>query len=189
MRSLGYDRYGAGGGDFGAGIATFMALVDPGPLIGLHLTNLELTPYTGPGSRALSPPEQEYLGQARLWGQAEHGYYAIQSTKPQTLGYALNDSPAGLAAWILEKWRSWADSDGDLDGRFSREFLLTTVTIYWVTQTRSARRTSSTCPPGSPCSPTSSPTTVNLPASGPNASTTSAGGHPCRPADISPPPR
>ena len=68
MRSLGYDRYGAGGGDFGAGIATFMALVDPGPLIGLHLTNLELTPYTGPGSRALSPPEQEYLGQARLWG-------------------------------------------------------------------------------------------------------------------------
>ena len=135
MRRLGYDRYGAGGGDFGAGIATFMALVDPGPLIGLHLTNLELTPYTGPGSRPLSPPEHQYLEQARLWGQAEHGYYAIQSTKPQTLGYALNDSPAGLAAWILEKWRSWSDCGGDLESRFSRDFLLTVVTLYWVTGT------------------------------------------------------
>jgi pimeloyl-ACP methyl ester carboxylesterase len=57
------------------------------------------------------------------------------AAKPQTLGYGLNDSPAGLAAWILEKWRSWADSRGDLDGRFSREFLLTILTIYWVTQT------------------------------------------------------
>jgi pimeloyl-ACP methyl ester carboxylesterase len=135
MRSLGYQRYGAGGGDFGAGIATFMALADPGPLTGLHLTNLELTPYTGPGSRPLSPAEHAYLEQARLWGQAEHGYYAIQSTKPQTLGYALNDSPAGLAAWILEKWRSWSDCRGDLESRFSRDFLLTVVTLYWVTGT------------------------------------------------------
>jgi hypothetical protein len=65
----------------------------------------------------------------------EGGYKAIQSTKPQTLGYGLNDSPAGLAGWILEKWRSWADSRGNLDERFSRDFLLTTVTLYWVTQT------------------------------------------------------
>src|SRR5204863_1493120 len=71
---------------------------------------------------------------AEFW-QAEYGYKAIQSTKPQTLAYGLNDSPAGLAAWILEKWRSWADSRGDLDDRFSRDFLLTTVTVYWVTQT------------------------------------------------------
>ena len=65
----------------------------------------------------------------------ESGYKAIQSTKPQTVGYGLNDSPAGLAAWVLEKWRSWSDSGGDLDGRFSREFLLTVLTIFWATQT------------------------------------------------------
>jgi pimeloyl-ACP methyl ester carboxylesterase len=135
MRGLGYARYAAGGGDFGSGIATFMALDDPGPLIGLHLTNLELTPWAGPGSRPLSAAEQAYLEQARRWDQAERGYTAIQSTKPQTLGYALNDSPAGLAAWILEKWRSWSDCHGYLESRFSRDFLLTVVTVYWVTST------------------------------------------------------
>jgi pimeloyl-ACP methyl ester carboxylesterase len=135
MRGLGYARYAAGGGDFGAGIATFMALGDPGPLIGLHLTGLELTPWAGPGSRPLSAAERAYLEQARRWGQAERGYTAIQSTKPQTLGYALNDSPAGLAAWILEKWRSWSDCRGDLESRLPRDFLLTVVTLYWVTST------------------------------------------------------
>jgi pimeloyl-ACP methyl ester carboxylesterase len=133
MRGMGYARYGAGGGDFGAGIATFMALDDPAPLIGLHLTNLELAPYTGPGSRPLSGRERAYLEQAERWDETERGYTAIQSTKPQTLGYALNDSPAGLAAWILEKWRSWSDCGGDLESRFSRDFLLTLVTLYWVT--------------------------------------------------------
>jgi pimeloyl-ACP methyl ester carboxylesterase len=135
MRGLGYDRYAAGGGDFGAGIATFMALDDPGPLIGLHLTNLELSPYTGPGSRPLTRAEAGYLDQARRWDETERGYTAIQSTKPQTLGYALNDSPAGLAAWILEKWRSWSDNDGRLESRLARDFLLTIVTLYWVTGT------------------------------------------------------
>ncbi len=112
-----------------------MALDDPGPLLGLHLTNLELAPYTGPGARPLSAAEQQYLEQSRRWDQAERGYTAIQSTKPQTLGYALNDSPAGLAAWILEKWRSWSDCDGDPGSRFTRDFLLTVVTLYWVTST------------------------------------------------------
>jgi pimeloyl-ACP methyl ester carboxylesterase len=135
MRGLGYPRYAAGGGDFGAGIATFMALDDPGPLIGLHLTNLELAPYTGPGSRPLSPAERRFVEQAGRWDEAERGYTAIQSTKPQTLGYALTDSPAGLAAWILEKWRSWSDSGGDPAARFSADFLLTVVTLYWVTGT------------------------------------------------------
>jgi len=135
MHGLGYARYGAGGGDFGAGIATFMAIDDPGPLIGLHLTNLELAPYTGPGSRPMSGRERAYAEQSRRWDQTERGYTAIQSTKPQTLGYALNDSPAGLAAWILEKWRSWSDCGGDLESRFSPDFLLTVVTLYWVTGT------------------------------------------------------
>jgi len=135
MHGLGYDRYGAGGGDFGAGIATFMAMDNPEPLIGLHLTNLELAPWTGPGSRPLSAAEQAYLAQADRWDQTERAANAIQSTKPQTLGYALNDSPAGLAAWILEKWRSWSDCHGDLESAFSRDFLLTVVTLYWVTST------------------------------------------------------
>lgn len=135
MRGLGYERYGAGGGDFGSSVATFMALDDRSPLIGLHLTNLDLSPYTGEGSRPLSEAERIYLTHRNQWDAVERGYSAIQSTKPQTLGYALNDSPAGLAAWILEKWRTWADSGGDLDGRFSRDFLLTVVTLYWVTQT------------------------------------------------------
>ena len=135
MRGLGYDRYGAQGGDFGAGVTTFMALDDPEPMVGIHLSNLEISPYTGPGSQPLSEAERAYLAQKQRWSEAERGYSAIQSTKPQSLGYGLNDSPAGLAAWVLEKWRSWADCRGDLDGRFSRDFLLTTVTLYWVTAT------------------------------------------------------
>jgi pimeloyl-ACP methyl ester carboxylesterase len=135
MRGLGYERYGAGGGDFGAGVASLMALDDPERVLGVHLSNLELAPFTGPGSRTLSEAEQAYLEQNRRWADAERGYSAIQSTKPQTLGYALNDSPAGLAAWVLEKWRSWTDSGGELERRFSREFLLTTVTLYWATET------------------------------------------------------
>ncbi len=135
MRGLGYQRYAAHGGDFGAGVVTFMALDDPEPMLGVHLSNLEIPPYTGPGSRPLSQAERTYLERNQAWWQAEGGYKAIQSTKPQTLGYGLNDSPAGLAAWILEKWRSWADSGGDPDGRFSRELLLTTLMIYWATQT------------------------------------------------------
>jgi len=135
MRGLGYERYGAHGTDFGAGVSTFMALDDPEPMIGVHLSNLDNAPYTGPGARPLSGAERAYLDVSQRWYKAEGGYKAIQSTKPQTVGYGLNDSPAGLAAWVLEKWRSWSDSGGDLDGRFSREFLLTVLTIFWATQT------------------------------------------------------
>jgi pimeloyl-ACP methyl ester carboxylesterase len=135
MQGLGYERYGAGGGDFGAGVATSMAIEDPAPMIGIHLTTMELRPPTGEGTRALTEAENAYVSRLRQWDEVERGYSAIQSTRPQTLGYALNDSPAGLAAWILEKWRSWSDSGGDLEARFSRDFLLTMLTLYWVTET------------------------------------------------------
>ena len=135
MRGLGYERYGAGGTDFGSGVSTFMALIDPEPLIGLHLTNLELSPYIGPDARPLSDAEAEYLSRTASWNETEGAYRAVQSTKPQTLAYGLTDSPAGLAAWILEKWRSWSQSGGDLDAHVSRDFLLATVTLYWVTST------------------------------------------------------
>jgi pimeloyl-ACP methyl ester carboxylesterase len=135
MVGLGYTRYGSGGGDFGAGVATLMALNWPKSVIGIHLSNLELAPYTGRGSKPLSAAEHAYLETSDAWRQVEGGYKAIQSTKPQTLAYALNDSPAGLAAWISEKWRSWSDSTGDLDAHFSRDFMLTLITLYWVTGT------------------------------------------------------
>jgi pimeloyl-ACP methyl ester carboxylesterase len=135
MRGLGYHRYGAQGGDFGAAVATFMALDDPAHMLGIHLSSLDIAPYTGPGSRPLSEAERSYLAQYERWREDDRGYGAIQSTRPQTVGYGLNDSPVGLAAWVLEKWRAWADSGGDLDATFSRDFLLTVVTLYWATQT------------------------------------------------------
>jgi pimeloyl-ACP methyl ester carboxylesterase len=133
MAGLGYERYAAGGGDFGAGVATYMAFDDPERVLGLHLTTFEIAPDMG--AKPPTDAEQAFLDQNVEWAERERGYSAIQSTKPQTLSYALNDSPAGLAAWILEKWRSWTDSGGDLDTSFDRDFLLTLVTLYWVTQT------------------------------------------------------
>jgi pimeloyl-ACP methyl ester carboxylesterase len=131
MRGLGYERYAAQGGDFGAGVASFMAIDDPGAVLGVHLTNLELAP---PDADRLTDAERAYTEQQRRWSDVERGYSSIQSTKPQTVGYGLTDSPAGLAAWIMEKWRSWTDSEGDLDAYFGREFLLTTLMVYWVTR-------------------------------------------------------
>ena len=135
MRGLGYERYGAHGADWGAAVSTFMALDEPGPMIGLHLANLDSAPYTGPGSRPLSDAERAYVADFQRWLDEERAYGAIQSTRPQTLAYGLNDSPAGLAAWILEKWRLWGDTGGDIESRFSRDFLLTNVTLYWATAT------------------------------------------------------
>ena len=86
MRGLGYERYGAQGGDFGAAVGTFMALDDPKPMIGLHLSNLDNDPYTGPGSRPLTEAERTYMAEHQRWLDVERGYGAIQSTKPQTLG-------------------------------------------------------------------------------------------------------
>ena len=133
MQGLGYERYGAHGSDFGAGVATFMALNDPARLSGIHLSTPEVLPYLGPGSPPLTPTEQAYLDQVARWDETERGYSAIQSTRPQTLGYGLTDSPAGLAAWLAEKWRAWSDSGGDVDGRIGRDALLTTITLYWAT--------------------------------------------------------
>jgi pimeloyl-ACP methyl ester carboxylesterase len=133
MQSLGYPRYGAHGGDFGAGVATMMALAHPARVIGIHVSTAEMWPYTGPGARALTSEEQAYVDHVGSWDATERGYSAVQSTRPQTLGYALNDSPAGLAAWVLDKWRSWSDSGGDLDATFGRDALLTMLTLWWAT--------------------------------------------------------
>ncbi len=135
MQGLGYERFGAYGTDFGAGVATFLGLDQPDDLIGIHLSTFELAPVLDHQSPELSAEEREYIAQAERWSEVERGYSQIQSTKPQTVGYGLNDSPAGLAAWVIEKWRSWSDSHGDLDATIPRDTLLTMLTIYWATQT------------------------------------------------------
>ena len=129
MSMLGYSRYGAGGYDFGSGVTTILALDHPESVIGIHLTTLEsdLTPIVDDAK--LSDDERSYLAVNRAWETTERGYSAIQSTKPQTVGYGLNDSPAGLAAYIGEKWHSWSDVTPPDD------FLCATLTLYWVTET------------------------------------------------------
>jgi pimeloyl-ACP methyl ester carboxylesterase len=86
-------------------------------------------------AETLTQPEREYLEAGKRW-QLQHGAYALlQSTRPQTLAYGLNDSPVGLAAWIADKFRAWSDCDGDVERCFSKDELLTNITLYWVTQT------------------------------------------------------
>ena len=132
MSRLGYERFGVGGGDFGSGMATHMAIQAPERLLGVHLTNVEIGPLNE-GDRPWSPTELAFFAERDRWGVRERGYSETQSTKPQTLGYGLSDSPAGLAGWLIEKWRSWTDSHGDPAARLSSEFLATLLTIYWAT--------------------------------------------------------
>ena len=129
MSALGYSRYAASGYDFGAGVTTLLAFDHPESVIGIHLTTLEsdLTPAVDDAE--LSDIERSYLAMTRRWDATERGYSAIQSTKPQTVGYGVNDSPAGLAAYLCEKWHSWSDVMP------SNDFLCATLTLYWVTQT------------------------------------------------------
>jgi len=133
---LGYSRFGAQGGDWGASVTNYLGFAYPQQLIGIHTTSITRpTPYLGAGSTPLSEAEKTLMARREAWQQAEGGYAHIQGTKPQTLSYGLNDSPAGLAAWIVEKYRTWSDCSGNVENAFSKDELLTTVTIYWVTQT------------------------------------------------------
>jgi microsomal epoxide hydrolase len=139
MARLGYDRYGAQGGDWGAVAATHLALVDPQHVAGIHLNMVTAPPpRTDDAMAGLEPHEQEALGAFAEFRKLEAGYQQIQGTKPQTLAYGLTDSPAGLAGWILEKFRTWSDCGGDVFSRFTRDELLTNITIYWVTGTINA---------------------------------------------------
>ena len=135
MAGLGYDRYGAQGGDLGSIISTRLAIVDTSHVAGIHL-NLIIVDRPPDGALGeLTPIEQEGFADAAAYFETDSGYMEIQSTKPQTLGYALEDSPAGLAAWIVEKFRSWSDCGGDVESAFSRDQLLTNVMLYWLTGT------------------------------------------------------
>ena len=134
MARLGYGRYGAQGGDWGAQIATRIGAFDPEHCAGIHL-NLTVAGRAPDDGPPLTDEEQADLATMGRFQSEEAGYANEQGTKPQTLGMALNDSPAGLLAWIVEKFRGWSDCDGDPETVFTRDQLLTNVMLYWVTQT------------------------------------------------------
>jgi microsomal epoxide hydrolase len=132
MRRLGYERYGAQGGDWGAIVTGLVGLLDPDHCVGIHMNMVMTLPQD---TEALGEKEKQWLAETQLFQNEETGYQQIQGTKPQTLGYGLTDSPAGLAAWLVEKFRTWSDCDGDVEKRFSKDQLLTNITLYWVTET------------------------------------------------------
>ena len=137
---LGHERYLVSGGDIGARVARLMAIAHPEQILGLHLTDIGFprdVSFT-PDVSNPTPAEQQFLGSTQGWFMQEGGYAMVQSSRPQTLAYGLNDSPIGLAAWIVEKFRAWSDCDGDVERRFSKDDLLTNVMIYWLTETLSS---------------------------------------------------
>jgi len=129
---LGYRRYGAQGGDWGAFITSVLGLRDPEHVVGIHL-NMLTAGREAPDGTAPTAEETAFRERARTFQAEEAGYQWIQGTKPQTLAFGLSDSPAGLAAWIVEKFRTWSDCGGDVERRFTKDELLTNITIYWVT--------------------------------------------------------
>jgi pimeloyl-ACP methyl ester carboxylesterase len=136
MTGLGYSRFGAQGGDWGASVTTCLGKLFPGALAGIHLNFIpgSYQPPLGDGE-ILSDAEKDFVARRAVWLDQEGGYGHIQGTKPQTLAYGLADSPVGLAAWIVEKFRSWADCGGDVERVFSKDELLTNIAVYWFTQT------------------------------------------------------
>ncbi|WP_419927761.1 epoxide hydrolase family protein [Candidatus Poriferisocius sp.] len=137
MSRLGYERFGAQGGDWGAMVTAQMALQAPERLMGIHL-NLAIAPEPPPGAvRDLTDEERADRSEAGARNQVERGYRAQQATRPQSLSVGLNDSPAGLAAWIIEKFLVWSDigPDNDIEASFTKDELITNVMVYWVTGT------------------------------------------------------
>jgi pimeloyl-ACP methyl ester carboxylesterase len=130
---LGYARFGAHGGDWGSTVTEQLARSHPDSVVAIHLTDV-------PFGHILQKPadpssaEQQLFQRNEEWLRKEGAYALIQSTKPQSLAYGLNDSPAGLAAWMVEKFRAWSDCDGNLESLYTKDELLTHVMIYWVTE-------------------------------------------------------
>ena len=133
MDRLGYSRYLAQGGDWGAQVTTWMGALDPEHCAAIHLNMAPGIPPESPGP--LDDEEREDLAVMKRFTADESGYANEQGTKPQTVGMALNDSPAGLLGWTVEKLQSWSDCDGDLESCFTRDQIITNAMLYWVTQT------------------------------------------------------
>ena len=136
MERLGYDRYGAQGGDWGAIISRTLAGNYSDRLCRLHSNFMTAGPPRGGNpNEGVSDEERERRAERAAAFSDGRGYQSIQGSKPQTLGYGLTDSPAGLAAWIVEKFHGWSDNDGNVESAFTKDELLTNITLYWVTQT------------------------------------------------------
>jgi microsomal epoxide hydrolase len=130
---LGYRKFAAQGGDWGAAVTSRLGYAYADRMIGIHL-NLMMAAGRDPADFA-NPNEEEqaYLAELKRWLHEETGYQRIQGTRPQTLAFALTDSPAGLAAWIAEKFRAWSDCDGTIENAISRDRMLADISLYWFT--------------------------------------------------------
>ncbi len=128
---LGYERFAAQGGDWGAFITSRLAMTHAERLAGIHLNLLPLRRERL--SAEASPDEARYYAQLDHWLAESTGYQWIQGTRPQTLAFALTDSPAGLAAWIAEKFRAWSDCGGDIESAIDRDTMLANISLYWFT--------------------------------------------------------
>jgi microsomal epoxide hydrolase len=129
---LGYTRFCAHGHDWGAFVATRLAYAHADAVRAIHITLLAI-PRSRPTTSPRTPEERQFQRQLDHWLKEETGYARIMGTKPQTLAFALTDSPVGLAAWIVEKFHRWSDSGGDIDNHFTRDVLLTNIMLYWLT--------------------------------------------------------
>jgi pimeloyl-ACP methyl ester carboxylesterase len=130
MARLGYDRYAAQGGDWGYAVTTALAARHPDHCVGIHLN---FAPLPGPVDDPPTPAQQAFLDRAAYYRDWDSGYRIQQKTRPQTLGYGLADSPAGQAAWILEKFWSWTDNQGSPSDALTDDEMLDDITVYWVT--------------------------------------------------------
>lgn len=129
---LGYPRFAAQGGDWGAFITSRLGAVHADKVLGVHLNMLAVR--RDPNMLAHPTPEERiYLDELARWTKEETGYQWIQGTKPQTLAFGLTDSPAGLAAWMVEKFRAWSDCGGDVESVFTKDQLLAHIGLYWFT--------------------------------------------------------
>ena len=139
MHGLGYEKYAAQGGDIGSGVSSWMALQHPERMIGIHLNYIpgSYKPYI-PEGETLSDEIKDFQKLAGVWMAKEGAYAQIHATKPITVAYGLNDSPIGLAAWIIEKFNSWSDNRGNIENVFSKDELLANITLYWITETISS---------------------------------------------------
>ncbi len=138
MARLGYTRYGVQASDFGAPVIRAMALMDAAHIVGYHTESCRAGAPPGVADPMAGGPPSEIermRDRQGFFSEEEQAYNRLQGTKPQTIGYSLNDSPAGLAAWIIEKFRGWSDVDGNVEKKFTKDELLTNITIYWATET------------------------------------------------------
>ncbi len=130
---LGYTRYGAQGGDWGSFVTAWLGANRADHVIGIHLNLMPLKRDAAMFSEP-SPAERRYVGEMQAWLKEETGYQAMQGTRPQTLAFALTDSPVGLAAWIAEKYRAWTDNEGDPRDALTMDEMLGNISLYWYTR-------------------------------------------------------